>query len=59
VGTLLTPLKLLESDFGAEAPTTHLTLPPTKAVAPNPNEAILIKSLLVRILQIFRVLIMN
>jgi hypothetical protein len=39
-----------------EAPTAHLIVPPAMAVAPNPNELIFIKFLLVGIMLIFRVL---
>jgi hypothetical protein len=48
--------KLPESFLGEEAPTAHFMVPPAMAVAPSPNELILIKFLLVCILLIFRVL---
>jgi hypothetical protein len=41
--------------LGEDAPTTHLTVPPARAVAPRPSELILMKFLLVCIVLIFRV----
>lgn len=45
-----------ESFWDEEAPTAHLIVAPAMAVAPNPNELILIKFLLECIILIFRVL---
>jgi hypothetical protein len=49
-------LKPPESFFEEEVPTAQWIVPPISAVAPKPNEPILIKFLLVCIVLIFRVL---
>ena len=52
MGTLLNPDP---TGLAEEAPITQLATPPVRAVAPKPNEPILIKSLLVCMLLIFSV----